>query len=271
MPWRVLGTQSRGVLRLAQFSRPSLCMPVDLIVFLILAYDFDLLSFSSWDVPKMCQGTHSLTNSLIHSNGRSDKTGDSSVIRHWTWNHTEKTTYGTMDWILPASWDLQSSSLRWRKHAIQPHDDRQPNFAMRTVKFGFRSSWRWIACFLQRSDELRRSAAAACFVSCLDLQEFFVILVSVQIPKYLPRTASKTSKRRLHFECSPSLWILESWGHLDYDRHVHHPDLVENVRIDLTLPISLTYPKDVVNLFTMYFCQDWFKVYASAELHTSVP
>ena len=69
-------------------------MPVDLIVFLILAYDFGLLSFSSWDVPKMCQGTHSLTNSLIHSNGRSDKTGDSSVIRHGTWNHTEKTTYG---------------------------------------------------------------------------------------------------------------------------------------------------------------------------------
>ena len=57
MPWRVLGTQIRGVLRLAQFSRPSLCMPVDLLVFLI--------SFLSQ--AGMCQRCAKvLIHSLIH-------------------------------------------------------------------------------------------------------------------------------------------------------------------------------------------------------------
>ena len=53
----MLGTQIRGVLRLAQFSRPSLCMPVDLLVFLI--------SFLSQ--AGMCQRCAKvLIHSLIH-------------------------------------------------------------------------------------------------------------------------------------------------------------------------------------------------------------
>ena len=94
MPWRVLNTQKRDVKTCAVLIRPSLCMSVDLIVFLMLAYD--LIFFLSQT--RMCQRCakaliHSLIL-LIHSNRRSNKTDDSSVTHNWTWNHTEKTTCG---------------------------------------------------------------------------------------------------------------------------------------------------------------------------------
>ena len=109
MPWRVLGTQSRGVLRLAQFSRPSLCMPVDLIVFLILAYD--LISFLSQ--AGMCQRCAKvLIHSLIHLFTQTEDPTRQVIQVSCAIGHGTIQRRQPMDWILPASWDLQSSSLR---------------------------------------------------------------------------------------------------------------------------------------------------------------
>ena len=125
---------------------------------------FDLLSQAG-----MCQRCAKvLIHSLIHLFTQTEDPTRQVIQVSYAIGHGTIQRRQPMDWILPASWDLQSSSLRWRKHAFQSHDERQPNFA----KFGCRSSWRWIACFLQRIDGLWRSqlaAAAACFASCLDL------------------------------------------------------------------------------------------------------